>query len=234
MRCEHCARTATGNQVTRPHVGKGRAAAHRTAFRRAAAAGPDVATIVLLLGVLLLAGCDRDPATEPGLEEIMPIMLGLPETSWDIHTSMMGDTARVVLRKPDDAPEVELYLRVTWGSCEIAGQIKSKPICQVEIQNAELAAAIGDCLEEVYPGFWDRPLWQPHDYEGRWLAYGNRGQPGRPNHRAALIGPLYRTLLRQGLRLNEKIGLSGEHLPNGPFDRHELVLWFIFPEEMEG
>ncbi len=193
-----------------------------------------VAVIILMLVALSLAGCNRDSSTDPRLEDIVPIMLGLPGTDWDIHTSMMGDTARVVARKPGDTPDVELYLRVTWGACEVAGEIKSKPVCQVEIQNPELAGALHDCMEQVYPGFWARPLWQPHDYQGRWLAYCNRGQPGRPDHRATLIGPLHRALLAQGVRLNEKIGLSGEHLPNGPFNRQELVLWFIFPEEIEG
>lgn len=192
-----------------------------------------MALLLTLLAALIQTGCDQDGSTQPDLDAIMPIMLGLPGTDWIVHSSMMGDTARVVVGKSSDGEDVKLYLRVTWGSCEVAGEVKSKPVCQVELRNQGLVDDIRDCLEQAYPGFWDRPLWRPQDYDGRWLAYGNHGQRGRPDHRGTLKRDLHRALLKQGLRLNEAIGLQGEHLPNGPFVRNELILWFIYPEEIE-
>ncbi len=187
---------------------------------------------VLMIG-FALAGCGDQASIEPGIDNIMPIILGLPGTDWDVHTSMMGDTARVVIQRPADSEEAHLYLRVTWGTVVEEGQTKSRPVCQVEIRNQDLVAEIVDTVEGIYPGFWQRLLWEAHNQEGRWLAYCNHGQPNRPDHRAALFS-LHNTLLGEGLRLNDAIGLNCENLPNGPFDRHELILWFIYPAEIEG
>ena len=175
----------------------------------------------LLLALLGLAGCSSsDTSQMPWSESIMPVLLSGPGSDWDLHTTMMGDTVRIVIGKSGEE-DVELFWRITEGRDADLYRV----VCQVEIMNRALADALIATVDRWRPGFMGRPLFEPDNYNCRWLAYW---MPADYQVGAAL----YSTMRAHGLALNALIGARGEHLPNGPFDRQSLCLWFITPQEL--
>jgi hypothetical protein len=182
-----------------------------------------------------LAGCSHEQAvTLPSMSgSAMPVFLAADESDWVITTTMKGaasrDTALVTLSKPGDSQTL-LVLRVTDNSTLLVsdrtGQRKPRVIAEVRITNQDLVDDIHAAMDAATPGFWQLPLYVPNWPHGRWLEFK------RHDHRRIIARSLYATFSHHGLALNEAIGLNLEHLPNGPFDRHNLVLWFIQPEEI--
>lgn len=177
--------------------------------------------ITYLLPLVGLVGCgESETGSMPWAARVMPVLLSAPGSDWNLQTTMMGDTLRVVIGKPGD-DSVALFWRITEGRSADVYRV----VCQIEIMNRELADALIATVEQRRPGFMERPLFEPDNCQCRWLAHW---MPADYKVGAAL----YRTMLSHGLALNTLLGARGEHLPNGPFDRQSLCLWFITPEEL--